>query len=508
MSRYQQDAQFPHPPDDMGETVAHVRPAAKPRRKLWRKLVRRFVLLPLLIALISGVIKYYMWKGDVAEQLQTAIAQVRERGEPLWYDELQPDPLPNGKDGTPAFLSAIDEYQIFYRAERRHACFASLTRSRVNLYSPNLPTADVEQIKQQLTEAQPVIDLLAEVVAFGSVRLPHDYELADPLLYEPEGSEALAAFEQLLGARIAMDVRANDADSAVHHLEILLRLIPSLQDEPRLITQLKRFMLGHTAVRSLCEILARLELGDDQRAALDQTLAAVEQTIRMRDAYLAERAALMTSIEKAPGNIGGEFGPQGLFDDGGLTLSLYTALRGAQMADQVALLELMTRDAEIADDPTPGLTADNKQRHDIVEQANPLHLACLLHAGPFSSIRKSNFFLRQRLSEARLALRIDRYYRREGNLPATLGQITGELETAPLNEVPLAILSQRPPVYRPAEFGFQLYDMGENQRDEQQQFARPAGADGGENQEVDEARTLLEVRYETDDETLRGWLPF
>ncbi|MDA7979736.1 MAG: hypothetical protein MPJ50_13295, partial [Pirellulales bacterium] len=66
--------------------------APRPLRK-WRKRIFRFVLLSIITSVITWTVNYSIWLYNAQKRRDTAIAEARKRGEPVWFSDLKPEPL-------------------------------------------------------------------------------------------------------------------------------------------------------------------------------------------------------------------------------------------------------------------------------------------------------------------------------------------------------------------------------------------------------------------------------
>ncbi|MBI1904197.1 MAG: hypothetical protein HYS13_24140 [Planctomycetia bacterium] len=80
------------------------KPIPKRRRPAWWV----YVTLVLLI-LLGGVGGFYgVWHYRANSELQAAIAAARQRGEPVWFADLEPEPIPAEENAAPFFIEAAE----------------------------------------------------------------------------------------------------------------------------------------------------------------------------------------------------------------------------------------------------------------------------------------------------------------------------------------------------------------------------------------------------------------
>ena len=454
----------------------------KPRRK-WRKRVWWVVVVPLTVASVSAIVLYYYAKTNAQFRLTAAINAVRERGEPLWFNELKPEPLPPSEDGTQFLLRAIELHESIVAKD--NVPNALNYDSIESLFVADIAQDDLAALRQQIRQEVEVIDLINEVKKRGRVQLPQDYDRPQPFFYFEFDPDPWKQIALLLMADAAISLSDGDVSASLERLDDLLMLSHAMRDEPRLITHLARKILADAAVDGLSHVLARAALDDSQRLQMDAALEQLERSFMMRPVVLAERAALWTTLQDPS-----------FFGDAEDISYFYRKLTPLQLDDQAAMLDLMQHDADIADDPTPGLTAENQRRYAAVRDSRSSFIVCNVFLTSHDAARTAGFSVRQHLRNARIALRVDRFYRREGRFPLTLEQISHEFETAPLSAIP-ALHSQRPVVYRTSVTGIKIYDMGENLVDGE---LRPLGNPEDiprPQPDAHELGTLVEIMYAT-----------
>ncbi|MDA7980891.1 MAG: hypothetical protein MPJ50_19225, partial [Pirellulales bacterium] len=326
------------------------------------------------------------------------------------------------------------------------------SRTRQDLFDVNISDDDIATLRQQLTREAEVLELIHSVGLRGRVQLPYDFQAMEPFLdYLPE-TDGIKGLSDLLYAKIALAVHDGDTDIAVVTIEDTLRLAHALRDDPTMIGRLIGSALAVRGAEGLARLLGCLNLSEEQRLRLDKLLAEVQGGVSYRTVVLAERAMIMTSLEGMSNR--NLWGAGSLMDDLGSYTFVYHSLRAIQLDDQTALMELLAYDAETADVFTRELDEESKRRHEEISTEHPRYLGCTLLASTVPVASKAGIRQRQVLSEARLVLRIDQFYRREDELPERLDQVIGEFESAPLNGIPLGLFSQRSPVFQPSDSGF------------------------------------------------------
>ncbi len=401
------------------------------------------------VLMTLGVVACFFWYGNAKSELESEIARIAERGEPLWFADLEPTEPPTPEDdATPLFLAAS--------AKLKPAAQAFYDRLDAE---PATPLGVYDEFSAALDANRPALKLMAEAVKRPYFRLPIDYQTKQPfniLLPEIQNSRE---FARLLRADVLQSLGAGDRDRAVAAVHECLGLSELFRDEPIIITQLVRYAIGSVAVESLQTAVEHTELTRDEFAALDELLEQMERNCRLRPSIIAERCGSFTSTHYFSENIG-------LFDstndsgEAGRIARLLSSrfMQPRLMSERAYNLRIMTEFADAVDLPgQQGIEAVRELDERVKSDTYTSHTLTRLLVPALVPYRNASLRFRQRLLNARLALRINRYRAEHGKLPSTLAEILDDkLATA------ADVYTGQSLVYEMTADGFMLYPAAES----------------------------------------------
>jgi hypothetical protein len=290
--------------------------------------------------------------------------------------------------------------------------------------------------------------------------------------------QASRAAAHFLQADFVVAIADGDAERATADVDDCLAAAALICNEPAFAAQMTGIAVAGIAQWKLEILLANASLTSDQYARLDRRLKEMSDSYRMRDTILAERAYQLTVFKMA------EDQGENVLDMPYFPEKRPTSARiwGPSPDEELLFLfRYLTEMAAIIDGTGPAgearwqtFAAESRipARHRHTKETSTSHL--VLH--------NTGTRHRQWLTNARVALRVDRYYRNNGGLPANLKDVLDEK----MPELPLCLYSGLPPILakRGAE-GFIVYVPGSN------------GTDDGAAEEIDpfEARSAFQVIY-------------
>jgi hypothetical protein len=401
--------------------------------------------------------------------LDSEIALIAERKEPVWFKDLAPTEIDPDRDGTPYFLQAVAKIQ------RPTAAFSNLLSNG----SSQPPGAD-PVIVAELARNREVLDLLAECIRRPEFRLPVDYNTTQPFAIQLDAVQSARDLARLLSGDVAVALAAGDHARALECVERIYDLGELLGDEPFTISQLVRIAICSMAHSSLQQVLAAGDLTPDQFTSLDDRLEKVYSQFSLRPAMIAERAASMTTLKHVEENLPVLMDPSNEMPNA-FRLWATGPVHPYRLSDQAALLGLM-RDVIDAVDQPGRAGADAMQAIEArILNMPKTYVFSRLMLPAVMKVREAGMRHRQKLATTRLGIRVDRYFAEHGRFPESLDALVD----GKIPAIPVDIFAGKPLVYRIATDGFVIYCTGSNGIDE----------GGGQTPDQLEYHTRFELRY-------------
>ena len=378
--------------------------------------------------------------GAVSQQrLSREIAKVRQRGEPIYFADIKP-------------TADADSYARGARLKAALAQVPGPSDEAMNLLaSEQLVVGDNAPLAEALELNRTALEDVAAILAAGPCRFEYDFSHGDPYSLLLEHVQQLRGVGRLHGMDVIQSLGTNRPRDAAQAVMRALDTTEALRHDPFLVSQLVRRAMGESAIASLERLLGHAAIDEAGLLAIDGRLAEMEASFRLREGIILERAVMMTYADR--------FGSQGSL--GGIEINaaqrlwwsspLYTPSRRDV---QALALAQYSHIASAID----GVDADSLARfaaaQDRLEQAAGEDRLLALLMVAFDPARNAAMQYRQQLINARLALRVDRYYRSEGRLPAALDEVLDDA----LTEIGPGYVSRQPIVYEAYENGFAIYD--------------------------------------------------
>ncbi len=253
--------------------------SARPKRKLWRKIL---IVLGLLLVLGLGYNAFRSWQAS--SQLESRLAKLRDRGEPLTYDELYAKALPED-----------DNAQTWIRRARPH------TEQLNRLLNDYLSTEEYQSFRpnvEQMKMLQDAFEQHAEAFA-------HYARAADCLGYQSDwriGAQPSKSLELNLknssetrsvlrhcSARAGLLMAEGKFDEALKLGLQMLSLSRRAEHEPMVVGYLVGTACRLISLNVIGAVLERSPLTDEQRQQIDSALADCESADGFQHALVSER---------------------------------------------------------------------------------------------------------------------------------------------------------------------------------------------------------------------------
>lgn len=421
----------------------------KPPGKRYGCMLSALCFLAILVLIVS--LGYFAWYGSARSDLDSEIAKIRERGEPLWFKDLAPQDVDPEQDATPIFLLALVKMQ------RPTQAFSDLVGA-----DPPTPPGDYPALAAVLNLNDESLALLRQATHRPHYRLPLDFETKQPVNITLQPIQDSRDFARILQGQVIQSLGTGDQQKALEAIEDMFGLSELLRDEPFIITQLVRIAIGSVGQASLKQVVTATDLTPDQFSALDDQLAAIESRFTLAHAVRSERAMSFTTMNNLPENLESLASGPGQGDElRGLRVLGYGLLRPNLMADQAFMLRMMSDFVDVVD--TPGLAGqDAAQAFEVtVQNASKRFVFSKLLMPAVRQVREASLRYRMKLITARLGLRVDRYFAEHGKFPDSLAEITDDR----LPAVPVDLYSGKPLIYKVFPDGFTIYPVGSDGSD-------------------------------------------
>ena len=465
----------------------------------WKPGWKTYCVTTLVLLLAAGWLGLWLWEQSARQEFEAEVAQLRERGEPVWFVDLKPEPLPPEQDGTSDFLAAATMLDALMRQSStvtprlRDKLWKSKTSAVLILPSQY----DLQRLEDALTESGDILTSLRRAMDRGSMQPPRDYDAAIPYSDSSEWIDSQRPLADLLMAEGVVAIANQETDRAVAAVTDLLRFVDLTENNPETLGQFVRISSIGKAVALLALTLENCDLDIDQRQFLDEWLEDLELNLRMRPTLANERAQVLTTIANFEEVLQRE-GYENITKDAS-NLWIYRRLRTLQYQDMTKSIHMMNQAMEAVDQTGPeGTRAVQEWQAESQELMGSTYVMTGFFVTSPGPLRNAAMRTRQQLRGLRLALRVDAYYRQHQQFPKSLDEVLDES----LPQIPLGTYSRLPPVYRTlplrvsqqqsstqsAPLGFAIYCVGENGVDDN-------GGDRTLPNMVDEWSSKIEINY-------------
>lgn len=390
----------------------------------------------LLVAIVAAGVSYRVWANRCQAEFEAEIAKIRARGEPVWFSELAPKDHPEWDEAGRRLDEILNRLQPL--SEEFNRAFNGVGPPEPENYSA-LATA--------LVENRDVIDEVVDLARTTECRHVYDYTVENLIDLPLEHLPGIRTVAELLQVDVILALDAGDATGAKYALWSGFKLAEPLSNEFFAVGILTRNAIVWKALESLKGILGQISLTAEEFEALDQELTTLGES-RLHRVVLGERAALLTilsdlgSQRHLPGN------------------------RAWLASDLARFLHIYADMAEIIDETGPRGIAKLvalETRINAHPKRYPLTSTFSIHA---KNIHRSGLMYRQKIMNARLAIRVCQFRHKHGKLPVRLHEVLDNTIPA----VPVGLLSDQPIRYRSTSTGFTIWDDEPSNEHDHQEF--------------------------------------
>jgi hypothetical protein len=274
-----------------------------------------------------------------------------------------------------------------------------------------------------------------------------------------EGSLGLDAIGSMrmvmrcLAAKQQLAINAANAPAALETTRQMLLFATLYENERLLVDWMVRTALIGMAIDGIERLIPEVAVEEPDRSALDEKLYCLEAAFRLGPVLHGEGAYIRSVVAESYGtNWQDRLARKvnGVWDN----WRKLKQLIGSSDSEEYLALWAMDRWAQAADQVGPhGLAAIILAQEEIGKRTVAFPESYSSVAGWAGSL-KSSLLIRQLLVNARLGLRVDRYYREQGKLPETLEEVVDEA----MPVIPPGLYSGGVPQYEKLADGFYIHD--------------------------------------------------
>lgn len=444
--------------EEMADPAAAAADQQTRRKRRGRWLLAGLLVLVPMLAITCGWTAWYAYERG---RFEREVAAARERGEPVYFRELKPPPIPPEDNAAPLIMAAGA-----LCAELELSVLHMHLESALTAASGQAPTVGhvidypfngdlLAELQRHCDKHQPALLKLEQALQRPSCRFEIDYESENPILLPIDYVPRMRSLGRLLSVRCVVCLQADDLSGASQAIDGILRLSDSLQSYPSVDSYFMRLSLAGSAMRQSEIRIGSGSLSNAERAEWDARLAKLDAGLQCRSAVLAERAAYLTTSK----NLRYSDLEEITDSQRAYTWSLLVPLQYRERTFATTQWGQIAAVIDLEDDVS---RAKLLEFADGVERAPAQFVLMRLLAPPFRSLHLGSLRVRQHARNLRLALRVDAWMRRHGELPPSLEAVLDDA----LPKLPIDLESGLPLVLKPIDGGFIIYGFGFNRQDD------------------------------------------
>jgi hypothetical protein len=441
----------------------------------------------------------YIHHHRLRAAVQSYIAELKAKGEPMDLAQVIPPPVPPEQNGVPFITNALANLKSEGLVANNPPPAMRMVvpgRAMIGWQQPDIRSSDGknkwEDLGRELADAKSDLGSFQSLTNHPVLDFNLDYQKGFDLLRPQLGPLKRAA--QWLSASALYNLHQGNPKNACAGLHVMLAIVKGETDERTTISQLVRFAMASIGASATWEVLQDPNVSDDDLAQLQQDWQALEFVSPIEQALKFERfsdlqklAETRTSTEKfnefwgyyfAPdAHVEREFGEFGVFPiRRSLFLRKWDELRwrwfwsyqdelfGLQslqvVIDATRMAETNKSFQAVQSFTHTKLTQLYGKQHSV-NSMNGLRGAFSAN-GINTALRKA-LLIETAQNVVVTAIALKRYELRHQKLPSALEELTPDL----LQTVPIDCMDGQPLRYRlNADGTFLLYSIGENGNDD------------------------------------------
>ncbi len=452
------------------------------------------------------VLLFVGWHWSLSYAIDREIAAIRERGEPVTFDDvLAMYPPIEGENLATELLEAVEAMMRPSEFDRRYEAGELVLKM-----PPNVPTGEYDLSGESWVEFEK--DESDSNSHYDYVETPSDLlpylgmmeydkgerlcEYALPITgkflelneeairiamaartiergrYPIDGLNSksnldhyskLRALANLLAAKARHDMDTGHTDRAIETIDAITAIARSLEDEPLLISQLLRIGINGLALGTIQHAMLHSPLTDAQCAELDRIVARLRFDPHARRAFQVERVCGLALFDDPESLITGG-GVIGAYEITDAQMLAHRAL-GTIKLDRLTYLSVMQEQIDITKLPMPDRLAEYDRVRGELDtlrdgRVNRFVNAC--SANLLFSFHGTDWIKFRVIASARvtrIGLAVERYRLAHGKLPEKLD----DLAPAYFDKLPVDPFTNQPMLYKLRdEGGYVVWSVGRN----------------------------------------------
>ncbi|MGD9644400.1 MAG: hypothetical protein AB7U73_01725 [Pirellulales bacterium] len=380
-------------------------------------------------AIVAARVGYGMWAARCQAEFDAVIGEIRARGEPVWFSELEPHDHPEWDEAGRRLDEILSRLQPL--SEEFDRAYHGVGPPEPENYSA---------LAAAVVDNREVIDEVVDLARTTVCRHPYDYHIVDPVHLLMNHVSGVRTVAKLLTVDGNLCVIAGDQAGAWNVVTSSLQLPLVLGHEPLFVPRMVLYGTTALALDSLEHYLTSFALIDEQFSELDRALQDLEAYCNLSQTTLEDRCAGLTAINA-------------FYDNPRLFYRAASFRDAAYFAQQMEIL------ATLVDRRGPAARRDLARFETDVqstcESTPATHRASALLIPKATVLYQRAAEYRQRLASTRLVLRALRYRNLQGALPASLSDaLLGE------HDPPVTgVASGTPVVYEADAEHVRVYDV-------------------------------------------------
>lgn len=359
---------------------------------------------------------------------------------------------------------------------------------------PATPQASADDVLRALNAYNQPLEDLRQAARLPESRFPLEYDKDNLTAILLPHLNAMKNCSILLSLRAVAELQKNQTTAARSDVDLSLRLIEAIRNEPFLISHLVRVVMLRFTLQPLWEGLADHRWSDEQLAGFEAELAKLnfiadyQRAIHSEMAFQGWLADYVRLHPKSLNEMFGEMLGEHKFTDNEVQFDVWVFPSGWLYQNKLRAAELMLR-YFVAAAHANNLTISPltvTQGADIVKQdaksSRPFTLVENLMMPGLENSAKKFAFSQASTSMARVAVALERYRLAHGNYPGMLEALAPQF----LAQIPNDVINGQPLHYHLEANGqFTLYSVGWNETDDGGNIVLNGGKDGLDLQQGD-----------------------
>ncbi len=421
---------------------------------MFRRVVKTLILVSSLILVAIALMVFFPILNPKSWKFQTQLSRIedsiRDQKQPVFFSDLTNEPQSQIEVGNRVFELANN---LKIPQEASELLWKVLNEQK------QLTPEELQLVRDSTPFHEETLTQLAAID--GPSRFTYDFNTTNPSEILLPQVEQTGNISRIVFGRFLWALEGSDTDQAIRWISELFDTGDWLENDPFFVSQLIRVRCGQYGIVGIEKLIGRVALSENQFLLIDHKLADAERRFRLRNTVMVERAIVNTQFVQISKvsmyKLKNLFKGKEVFISGGFSFApdVDAMWFPSGALDQRAwALETMGKQADLIDQ-MPWQAESQWQELESIEDDLTKDKKPIGDIYPgVSWVRNGGLSYRQRLVNARLALRVVRFYRTENNeLPERLDQIVDETIRTSVQETWNGSLPQ----YHRSENGFEIF---------------------------------------------------